>query len=209
MIALGDSHIELFKNHVVTTCLVPGATAYGLANEDSITQSKDKFDSFLSINKSNYAIFCLGEVDCNSIAWIKRNDLDWRDYIIEATNRYFQYLKTVPRKVIISSAPLPGVDFYNKPPFSDRRRILRTEVTWNRKTRTLIVDAFNNRLAQLCKENKIPFITFAKETRSPDGMLDKYYSKYVEDGVNIHLDPVKMGSIIADKIDQAISFYED
>ena len=204
IVGFGDSHIEMFRPLVSKICLVGGATAYGLTNKNAATRSRDKFIPFLKENSPDLAVCTLGEVDCNSITWMKRKEMKHTELLNLSAQRLLGFLKSLPYKIALSAVPLPPVDAYNKPPFSTRHNVPRKHVTWDKKTLTPVVKAFNEKLKNLCSIHRIFFIDYTAETIGADGTLDMAYAIA---GYNVHLNPLRMAPILKRKLDEAISFY--
>lgn len=77
---LSDSHGEFFKKVDFTQfqlqpsfCIVPGATASGLANPNSKTKALPIFKEYLKKNfrRGDIIIVELGEVDCGFTIWLR------------------------------------------------------------------------------------------------------------------------------------------
>ena len=77
LIGMGDSHLDNFSFFCAATCRIPGATAHGLVNDNSVTRSREAFKSFLSAFPSYIPFLCLGEVDCNSLPWYISYGMYW------------------------------------------------------------------------------------------------------------------------------------
>lgn len=77
LIALGNSHLDalklaadlgLFLSEKNEFCIVPGATAVGLRNPNSITDTLNIFKGVVdNRDKSSYVMTHLGEVDCGFV----------------------------------------------------------------------------------------------------------------------------------------------
>lgn len=198
LIVFGDSHIEMYRPFVTDLCAVAGATAYGLINENSVTNAKGQFTSFITSTSSNYIISCLGEVDCNSLVWKKRETMSWKDLVKESIDRYINFLSQFSCKFIVSCVPLPPVELYNVPPFSTKpAQPFRIQVDWDKRLRTDIVNYFNLSMFNLCKQNDIFFLDFTEETKNNSGLLNM---DFAINSNNTHLDPIKMKSIIYKKL---------
>lgn len=205
MIALGDSHIDIYKPFATTLCLVGGASAYGLHNKESITKALTIFTNFLTPQSPDYVISMLGEVDCNSIAWtLSQGDKSWEGIIDTSITRYINFIKQFRFKFIISSAPLSPVERFDKLPFLTPTSPRRS-VKWDRSKRAQVVNYFNSKMKKLCIMNNIYFLDFTKETTNDSGLLNMNYAISHKD---VHLDRLKMKPILTTKLKEAKVFYE-
>jgi len=120
----GDSHVRIFrtlnghpvlKNHRFRTVCVRGATAFGLGNPNSKTNSLRVFREWLvEIPSGRIVLFLMGEVDAGFLVWFRsvKYQRDPYDCLKEAIERYIRFLEAIhlehPR-MIICSAPLPTI----------------------------------------------------------------------------------------------------
>jgi hypothetical protein len=172
-------------------CRVPGATAYGLVKDDTKTNSRVAFLSFLSAFPSDIPLICVGGVDCTFLIWKK--DIEPKAVVRMSIDHLFTFLKETKRKFIITSVILP--------PNDDKR------FAWNtatREQRTDIVKLFNTYLAQLSKSEGHYYLDIATPTMGPDGLVDK---KYIVSPKDIHLAPIQIYDVVREKLDEAESFF--
>lgn len=191
LIAIGDSHLDMITFFTRAICRVPGATAYGLVKDDTKTNSRVAFLSFLSAFPSDIPLICVGGVDCTFLIWKK--DIEPKAVVRMSIDHLFTFLKETKRKFIITSVILP--------PNDDKR------FAWNtatREQRTDIVKLFNTYLAQLSKSEGHYYLDIATPTMGPDGLVDK---KYIVSPKDIHLAPIQIYDVVREKLDEAESFF--
>jgi hypothetical protein len=177
-------------------CRIPGATAYGLTKEDTLTNSRLAFLNFISIFPSDIPLICVGGVDCTFLIW--KREIEPKAAVRISVDHLFSFLKDTGRKFIITSVILPPNDT-----LSDRR------FSWNKATReqrTDIVKLFNIYLSQLSISEGHYFLDIATPTMGPDGFVDQ---KYVISPKDIHLAPIQIYDVVREKLDEAKSFCDN
>lgn len=97
-------------------CIVPGATAVGLRNPNSITDALNIFRCVVEkSSKSSYVLIHLGEVDCGFVIWwrakrygesiqkqVKESLIVYQDFIRELSSIGYE-------KICIAGASLPTI----------------------------------------------------------------------------------------------------
>jgi hypothetical protein len=80
------------------TCIVNGATAYGLKNNNSLTKAKLKFEKCISkfLGELDYVAIMLGEVDMARMC--KARKVHPFDQIIQSTSNLFKFVANVTEK---------------------------------------------------------------------------------------------------------------
>lgn len=131
LIALGDSHLEALKfaadlglllSDSNEFCIVPGATAVGLRNPNSITDALNIFRRVVAKkNKSSYILMHLGEVDCGFVIWwrAKKYGESIEKQVNDSLMAYQGFIRELRsigyEKICIAGASLPtikdGMDF--------------------------------------------------------------------------------------------------
>ena len=202
MIALGDSHVKMYEPFAASTLLIPGATAYGLSSDQSRTGARESASDFLIEAVDQLQLFCFGEVDCNSLVWLKGMKIT--PFINQATDNYISFIRIFSDKPIISSVTLPPIQSYQQPPYSTRLKHPRKFVSANKRTRTNVVNLFNLKMKSLCSQSNFYFLDLTPDTVGPDGLLDMNFASRPGDP---HLNPLKLAPIIERKLIEAKAFY--
>jgi hypothetical protein len=170
LLALGDSHLDALKfaadlglllSEDNEFCIVPGATAVGLRNPNSLTDAINIFrETLKNKNKSSYVLTHLGEVDCGFVIWWraqKYGDSIHKQFN-ESINAYRDFINEILsfgyEKICISAASLPtirdGIDFgtiANK----------RSEIQVSIYDRTQLTLEYNNALKEFAVQSSVFF----------------------------------------------------
>lgn len=187
LIALGDSHVDMFTYFCFASCRIVGATAYGLVNGLSITNSRQAFLSFINSFPESIPLICVGEVDCNSVVWKQKN---YEEFIDLSVENLISFIEETKRKFIISSVILPPVDSYIG-------MHIRPLVKATKQQRTEIVKLFNNLLNQKSTKLGHYFLDITTPTTASDGFVDE---RYIISPKDVHLSPYKMADIIGERL---------
>jgi hypothetical protein len=196
LVVVGDSHVDMFTYFCIASCRIAGASAYGLGNPDSLTKSAEAMSGFLAAYDKYIPLICVGEVDCNSIAWSKPDPMKFVD---DAVRNLARFISLRNRKFIVSSVILPPVDSY----IGSRAR---PRVTSTKKQRTSLVKLFNINLKDMCDTLGHFFLDITTSTTGPDGFVDP---KYIINPKDVHLSPIQMFDVIREKLDEAAGFYNN
>lgn len=166
----GDSHATVFRrlNYVegvgdtrFRAVSVKGATAFGLGNPNSKTNTLDVFrDSLAKISRKRRVMFLMGEVDAGFVIWWRsqRYQKDPYECLDDAVTRYTVFLKEVLKRhndMIICSAPLPTIEdgIVHGGVANARREITATQVE-----RTEMTLEFNRRMASWARKHGAVFV---------------------------------------------------
>ena len=216
---IGDSHTEVFWNMefspwyfwrlIPKIKVVHGATATGLANPNSKTQALDIFENYLKeeVNKTDYVVFQLGEVDCGFAIWYRaeKHGLSIQKQTQLAIDNYSILIQKSSaindKKTIICSAVLPTIQEGSN--FGEVAN-LRKEVKANIKERTRLTLEFNKMLRQLAEKNRLAFIDLDESLLNKETSI--IHSKFLhKDSTNHHLDPSSLAKIISKKLNFIVS----
>tara|TARA_B100000925_G_scaffold289317_1_gene271921 strand:+ start:2864 stop:3598 length:735 start_codon:yes stop_codon:yes gene_type:complete len=216
---IGDSHTEVFWNMEFSPWyfwrltpkikVVHGATATGLTNPNSKTQALDIFENYLKkeVNKNDYVVFQLGEVDCGFAIWYRaeKHGLSIQKQTLLAIDNYSILIQKASaingKKTIICSAVLPTIQDGNN--FGEVAN-LRKEVKANIIERTQLTLNFNRMLRQLAEKNHLPFINLDQSLLNEKTSV--IHSKFLhKDTTNHHLDPSSLAKIISKELNFIIS----
>lgn len=211
LLALGDSHLEALQFAADLGILdvgssqfsiVPGATAVGLRNPNSLTDALNIFRSFLSGQPlDSHVLIHLGEVDCGFVIWwrAKKYGESIEKQFQESIDAYRQFLVEVVEQGFVSlcvtGASLPTIrdgedmgDVANK----------RAEINVGIRQRTELTLRYNDALSELAKGLGISYfdITSAVMDRSSNLIHDFFRN---QDARDHHLDKQKIVGIWAEK----------
>jgi hypothetical protein len=209
LLVLGDSHIEslqmaaelgLLCSGESDFCIVPGATAVGLRNPNSLTNAISLFrDAAKGRSKTHRVLIHLGEVDCGFVMWWRQSRYGetiesqvcqsisaYKEFVIELKQMGFE-------SICITGASLPtirdGVDFgsiANK----------RSEISVSLKDRTQLTFQYNDALAVLAMELECTYIDLSDafvDVRT--GLVSDFFRH--PDPQDHHLDPSKVVGVWA------------
>lgn len=208
----GDSHTEVFqyidkhklvKNRRFNVTLVGGATAQGMRNPNSKTNSLGIFsEKIKSLKKTASLIFLLGEVDTGFVIWYRatkyNESIDTQ--LQQSIDQYFDFLCELKKRgfhnITIVSAPLPTIQ--DNQDWGEVANA-RSEVKATQMERTKLTIRYNNLLSQKCRQNDFKFLN------TDDRLLDKKTNIIKErflnkDRTNHHLDLDEYSKIIIEKI---------
>lgn len=209
LLALGDSHLEALKlaselellsSEAEEFCIVPGATAVGLRNPNSLTDALNIFrDAIAKQENDTHILLHLGEVDCGFVIWwralkygetvnrqFKESLLAYMDFALEVRRMGFE-------KICITGASLPtirvGIDFgevANK----------RSEISVDISDRTDLTLEYNTSLMTFAARSSFHYfdISDAVLNRS-HGVVSDYFRN--PDPVDHHLDKSKVAGVWA------------
>lgn len=216
LLVLGDSHLEALKfaadlnllevhNHSFT--IVPGATAVGLRNPNSLTDALNIFKHSLS-NQSldSYVLLHLGEVDCGFVIWWRAEkygesiDIQLKESIEAYSNFLKEIIEKGFKKICVTGASLPTIkDGFNLGQVANKR----SEILVSMKLRTQLTLKYNLDLEKIAKSLGLFYFDIT------DAVLDKsnmfvhdFFLK--EDRTDHHLDSLKTVGVWADKCNNFI-----
>lgn len=176
----GDSHLApiwkgykagLFGTRHARCVLVAGATARGLGNPRSATGARLKYlEALLPPAPRVVPVFLLGEVDCNSVVWLRAAaaGTDPADELTRSVAVYLSFLDEVLaagyRRILVLAAPLPTVEG------SDHHRahsIMRRDITATLRERTALTRRFNQAVGEGCRLRGIDFLDLTAAWTDP------------------------------------------
>lgn len=191
LIGMGDSHLDNFTFFCAATCRVPGATAYGLTNNQSETRAREAFLNFLFAFPGYIPLLCVGEVDCNSLPWKHNNTDPPESFISQSIEHLFSFLAETGRKFILPSVTLPPVESY-------QGTKIRPWVKANKEARTALVKLYNKRLKVIAAKEGHIFLDITTPTTGIDGLVNKFFTQSDSD---VHLAPEKIRDIVRLRLD--------
>jgi hypothetical protein len=207
-LCIGDSHTAVFEL-VATKLLLPsthlavvavdGATARGLANPNSTTNSLSIFKTALRlVPNDTYVIIMLGEVDSGFLVWyhadhsghsieqeLQRSLDSYRDFV---THLSYQY-----QHLILVEAPLPTVHDYRT---WHGLHNARKTVTATIAERTDLTRSFNSAVRDLAKQIGAKVLVLEHELLDArTGLIRDSFLNY--DTLDHHLAPGPFADLVA------------
>jgi hypothetical protein len=210
--AFGDSHLEVFnyinynynEKYYFDVTAVGGATALGIVNPNSATNSLEIFNKKISRikNKSSYLFFLLGEVDTGFLIWYRsmkyNNSIELQ--LQKSIDNYICFLESLKikgfKKIYILSAPLPTIkDGQNLGEIAN----LRKEIKATQIERTQLTIRYNEELKTRILRLGFVFLSTSEELidKNKGIIKDKYLNK---DPCDHHLDSMQYSSLIIYKL---------
>ncbi|MDY0917768.1 hypothetical protein [Pseudomonas viridiflava] len=218
LVVLGDSHLEalqlavglgLLKVQDVTFSVVPGATAVGLRNPNSITDALNIFRTALAAQPKDSAVLMhLGEVDCGFVIWWRAErygestEVQFQDSI----HAYRLFLNEVLlmgfSRVCITGASLPTIrDGTDMGEVANKR----AEVKVSLVERTELTFRYNQSLREMAIESGVDYFDITDSVVDQSTRLVHDFFRN-PDPCNHHLDVSKVVGVWAGKCNDF--FYE-
>ena len=198
LIACGDSTLDVLVDHCKATCRLPGATAYGLLNNNSITHAREAFSSFFASFPSDIPLIYLGAVDCSRLIWRKK-EVEPKELIKNCVQNLFSFLSELNRKFIVVSVTYSPVDAVKDYPKHSWEVVSQQEMTDH-------IKLFNTYLKEGTETFGHYYLDITTPTTGPDGLIDP---KHVRSNRDLHLIPWSLYYIVKEALDNAQDFWSD
>lgn len=182
VLVLGDSHVRVFEHWLFMFYLprvrwhivyVPGGSASGLYNRDSLSQAFERFEQARATVKADWVILNLGEVDAGHAIWARaqRSGRPIAAMLDDAVDKYIRYIQELaPQcRLIVLSAPLPTLSDDFQP--QDAAARTRRAVTMSQRERTALTLAFNDRVGQACHAIGVTYLDDRARSLGQDGLV--------------------------------------
>jgi len=183
ILVLGDSHAMVFADprfraqfplHSFDVVAIGGATASGLENPNSKTQSAPKFLHAWRNSQARTVVVLLGEVDTGFVIWYRaeKYKAEVSQMLLNALKSYQDFLTVLKNghRVICLSAPLPTIpDGQEWGEVANARKAVRA----SQMERTTLTTRFNEGMRKFCAENGIGFLDLDDQSIGKDGLVDK------------------------------------
>lgn len=182
ILAIGDSHIRVFEhsyfgrffpNIAFKIIYVPGATASGIRNVNSLTQAYSIFKAALEEGGYDEIFVTLGEVDAAYAIW-KRAEVRGTEIAIlleDVVGKYEEFIHSLchyaPTTVI--SAPLQTISDCRG--CGDETSKVRSSIDISIVERTRLTLDFNKKIKMFCTEQKIDYFDFDTIAMGKEGMV--------------------------------------
>ena len=184
VLCIGDSHIKAMENvHVpgvwFRVKMLGGATASGVENPNSKTQSRSIFGAWLKRARPWHGVLVqLGEVDCGFVIWYRaeRHGISISEQLEMTLDSYAAFIESIGemsfRRVTVLSAPLPTIG--DSPTEWGEVANLRKAVTTKQVDRTNLTLEFNDRLRERCSAIGVEFVDVTSMQLDPlTGIVDR------------------------------------
>jgi hypothetical protein len=182
VLVVGDSHASIFSDstlraafphYLFNVVCIGGATASGLENPNSKTQSLPRFIDAVQKSEAETIIVLLGEVDTGFVIWYRaeKYKTEVSEMLLNALASYQRFLMLLLNKhrVICLSAPLPTIkDGQEWGLVANARRGVRA----SQLDRTMLTIRFNKRVKKFCAKNRIEYLDFDSDSIGSDGLVD-------------------------------------
>jgi hypothetical protein len=186
VLCLGDSHVGVLEHVRVPGVWfrakpLVGATASGVLNPQSATQSRSTFMALLGRARPwQEVLLQLGEVDCGFLIWRRSavHGLSIDEQLAHTLDSYSTFIGQVAemgfRRVIVLSVPLPTIGDY--PTEMGEVASLRKTVTASQVERTELTLRFNAELGERCRALGVTFIDATSGHYDRDsGLIDPLF----------------------------------
>ncbi|WP_346778719.1 SGNH/GDSL hydrolase family protein [Burkholderia sp. Ac-20353] len=182
VLILGDSHVRVFEHIWFAVSLprvrfdieyVPGATAIGIENRNSITSALLRFTDRLASSRHDWVLLNLGEVDTAYSLWklVEFRSCPIPELLDEAIRNYCDFILEVAasHRVAVLSAPLPTLADQAAP--RDETAAVRQQVSASQRERTELALEFNARVKAFCEAHDVPYLDSSPHALGPDGLV--------------------------------------
>ena len=212
IVVCGDSHSGIFQycnnfqekyNFIGAGCA--GASARGVLNPNSVSNSYNLFNERLKNNKAEKVIVMMGEIDCSYLAWVSsyKYNTHVREQIKKSVKNLFEFIKTEVMKkhgykntqiiVVGSHLAAIGNDVNKK-----RLHSLRPDVKATQEEVTVEILSYNRQLKNLCLQNGYTYFDITDRTMGDNGIINQDYVR--ENKYDHHLEADKIRPIYIEKI---------
>jgi hypothetical protein len=217
---MGDSHMVYFKaaaesglfgSRRFSFCVVPGATATGMRNPNSMSDALGRFRRSLGwTEKYALTVIQLGEVDCGFVMWLRaqRHGDSVASQMEASIAAYADFLREMiaggHRRIVLTGATPPTIrDGAVIGDVADARR----EVTASQAERTALTVRYNARLKALAAELGLCWADATEDLIDPSTGLvaDRFLNA---DAADHHLETQAAGRIWAKKLAPAIARHD-
>ncbi|MDA0989532.1 MAG: SGNH/GDSL hydrolase family protein [Verrucomicrobia bacterium] len=186
ILVLADSHGQVFEyiaagrlvsNTYWDVCIVQGATARGVSNPNSRTQTQRIFKRHVQRRPFDYDVIIvqLGEVDCGFLMWHRweHGGQPLTKQLEETVQRYGQFVAWVEaqaagRRLILAGAILPTI---RDGQAHGQVANLRSAITATLAERTALTQAYNQRLQGLADTRGFAYVDINSAISDAEGTV--------------------------------------
>lgn len=169
ILAIGDSHIRVFEHFIFTiffpqskynVVYVPGASASGIRNINSLSGAYKTFQTALDDGGYDEVIVTLGEVDAAYAVWIRlaKGNANVEDIFDDIVTKYKVFILSLVEyaPVTVISAALQTIVDCQK--CTDETSRVRSSIDKRIEDRIAFTLKFNHHIQLFCNEEKIKYI---------------------------------------------------
>lgn len=182
VLVIGDSHAAVFGHphmrlklgrYYLNVVSVGGATASGLENPNSKTQTFQKFNQALATTRAKKVVVMLGEVDTGFVIWYRaaKSGVPVQEAFERALLNYQRLLNEVKTRglsPLCVSTPLPTIrDGSDKGEIANARK----SVLASQRERTELTLRFNREMESFCRAEGIAHINLDTLSLGTDGFV--------------------------------------
>ena len=175
-----------------------------MKNRNSKTMALPIFEEVLArVPKETPLLFCLGEVDCWSLAWLRAqaNGTDVYEETRAALDAYFSFLEALQTDghsdLIVMMVSLPTVVDYGTWGGLDRRR---SKVSATIQERTELTRWYNDQLRHWASSHGARVLDYETEILDAStGLIDSKYRR--SDPLDHHLEAHRFGDLLHSKLE--------
>lgn len=210
LLCFGDSHVTdisylqaRFTQTLIGVTSVVAGTALGMKSRNSKTMALPIFEEVLArAPKDTSLLFCLGEVDCGSLAWLhtQGNGTDVYDEGQASLDAYFSFLESLQTDghsdLIVMTVSMPTVVDYETWGGLNRGR---SKVRATIEERTALSRWYNDQLRQWARLRNARLLDYEDDILDAStGLIDHKYRR--NDPLDHHLEPVRFQDLLHSKL---------
>ncbi len=212
VVVCGDSHANVFnymqanlllKKVLFDVTVVGGATAQGMVNPNSKTNSLNIFlDRIRKMKNWQEMFFLLGEVDCGFVIWFysEKFNISIEEQMNRSISNYKKMLLKIKKirksQITILSSPLPTIK--DKQTWGEVANS-RKEIKATLMERTILTLKYNEGLKKMCDELSITYLDISTELFSDSTkVIDERFLN--QNPLNHHLNNKAYSSVITNAL---------
>ena len=205
IVVCGDSHSDIFEycndfqdkyNFIGAGCA--GASARGILNPNSVSNSYNFFNELLQNNKAEKVIVMMGEVDCSYLSWVSsyKYNTHVEEEIKKSVKNLFEFINTEimakygykNTQIIVVGSHLASIgnDIDKK-----RLHSLRPDVKATQEEVTAQILSYNEQLKNLCIHNGHTYFDITDSTMGDNGIINRDYVRENKYDHHLVLDKIR------------------
>ncbi|HEX5330355.1 hypothetical protein [Sulfuricurvum sp.] len=182
VLAIGDSHIRVFEHHYFkrmfpnteyTIVYVPGASASGIRNVNSLSQAYSIFRSALEEGGYDEIIVTLGEVDAAYAIWkrAETHNVSVNSIVEDVIEKYQEFILSLQGYAPTTVLSTPFQTISDCRGCSDETSTVRAGIDIPIRNRTELSVEFNRRIKLFCHENSVNYLDLDSWSLGKDGIV--------------------------------------
>lgn len=185
ILAIGDSHIRVFEHFLFTIFFpkskfnivyVPGASASGIRNINSLSGAYKTFQAALNDGGYDELIVTLGEVDAAYAVWIRlaKGSANLEKILDDVVSKYKEFIVSLVgyAPVTVISSALQTIEDCQK--CSDETSRVRSSIDIDIKDRIAFTLKFNHHIKSFCHEENIKYIDMDPIVLGKDNLVKRW-----------------------------------